>query len=575
MLADPERAAVLLPVVLLAALFLRWAVLPARHVPRFRIATMRLRLRLRLHPGRGFATLWHLWSAWGRFASFRESSRCRPGLTFWQRAWQTSAHSLYFGRAHLFHGVRAAIQECWTVVGRSRSGKSGWLAKVIIRWHGALVSASTKPDQYTRTSGLRARRGRPVYRFNPERVGGPGMGSTFWLDPIAGCEVPSVAMRHGTAFTDAVRTKGTEDGNFWSEQASVQLPALFCAAALGDLDLRAPHRWVLSGDTREAERILRANGRPEWAHSIAQMRGANDKTGATVRMVLNAALKFMQDPALAECVLPGPGEAFDIGAFLAAQGTLYMIADPRNDVSPVAPVFSFIANEIHWTASQLAARMRGERIDPPLLMALDEVTKLCPGLAVPSLVSDSGGRGITMVIACQGLAQIEERWGKPAMRMLLDTSAQAYLSGVQDPDTLDMAARLCDTATYHARGRKGETTDVPAATPGMIRRIPKRRALLLRGDCAPVIAHLPMAWHDWAYRWARIRRRLVAQVPPAPPVVRLPATARRSAVWGPPASKPAWLAPPPVREALPAGVTADRHQGAPEQPAPAYPWDQR
>jgi type IV secretion system protein VirD4 len=272
-------------------------------------------------------------------------------------------------------------------------------------------------------------------------------------------------------------------------------------------------------------------------------------------------------------VLPGPGEAFDIGAFLAAQGTLYMIADPRNDVSPVAPVFSFIANEIHWTASQLAARMRGERIDPPLLMALDEVTKLCPGLPVPSLVSDSGGRGITMVIACQGLAQIEERWGKPAMRMLLDTSAQAYLSGVQDPDTLEMASRLCDTATYRVRGREGETTDVPAATPGMIRRIPKRRALLLRGDCAPVIAHLPMAWHDWAYRRARLARRLVAQEPALPAVARQPVAApARSAVWGPAGTEPRWLAPPRDREALSfqaAPVAGDQAE------APAYPWARR
>ena len=177
-----------------------------------------------------------------------------------------------------------------------------------------------------------------------------------------------------------------------------------------------------------------------------------------------------------------------------------------------------------------------------------------PGLAVPSLLADSGGRGITMVIACQGLAQLEERWGKAAARTVLDTSNQAYLSGVQDPDTLDMASRLCDTATYRVRGRKGETADHPVATPGMIRRLPRRRALLLRGDCAPVVAHLPMVWHDWAYRWARLTRRLRAQVEPAPAEVRrLPAAADAGRRWGPTEAEPVWLAPrPTARRYLPA-----------------------
>jgi hypothetical protein len=154
-------------------------------------------------------------------------------------------------------------------------------------------------------------------------------------------------------------------------------------------------------------------------------------------------------------------------------------------------------------------------MDPPLLLQLDEVTRICP-IPVPALLADSGGRGITMMIACQGLAQLEERWGKAATRSVLDTSNQLYVSGIADPDTLKMASDLCDTATYRARGKDGEYADYPVATPGMIRRLPRRRALVLRGDCAPVITHLPMIWKDWRYRLARLRRRDVALlVPPA------------------------------------------------------------
>jgi len=514
LLADPARFAVVLAAVLSVLAFLQWAFVPRRHVPWFRVATLRARLRLRLHPGRGFACLPELWLAWGRLASFRESRRCRPGLSFWQRALRPASHSVFLGRAQYRHGLRAPIQENWTIVGRSRSGKSGWLAKVIIWFPGAVVSATTKTDLFMLTSGLRARCERPVFVFNPQRLGDARVRSTVRFDPVPGCAEESVAMRRGTALTDAVRVQGTEDDGFWNEQAATMMPALLCAADLGGLDLRTPNRWVLSGDTRDAERILRAHGRGTWADTIAQLRGEATKTGATVRMVLVSALRFMSDPALAECALPGPDGGFDIAQFLYRRGGLYLIADQRTDTSPVAPLFACLVGEIHWVASQLGSGMRGGRLDPPLLLQLDEVTRICP-IPVPALLADSGGRGITMIIACQGLAQLEERWGKAAARSVLDTSNQIYVSGIQDPDTLTMASGLCDTATYRVRGEQDKTADYPVATPGMIRRLPRRRALVLRGDKAPVITHLPMAWNDWRYRLARLRGREVARLRPA------------------------------------------------------------
>jgi type IV secretion system protein VirD4 len=501
-----------LMIALLALAFAHWAFVPRRHVPRFRVLTMRLRVRLRLHPGRGFAMLPELWLRWGRFASFRESRRTRPGLSLWRRALHPSAHAVYLGRAHYRHRLWQSIQENILIIGRSRSGKSGWLAKVIIRFCGPVVSATTKPDLFGLTSWLRWRLG-PVFVFNPQRIGRAPSNVRF--DPIPGCQDEMVAWRRGTAFTDAVRTKGTESGDFWSEQASLQLPAMFCAAALGGLDLTAVAAWVTSRDTREAEKILRAKRRELLADALAQMRGPADKTAATVFMVLTAALKFMPIPDLAQCALPGPG-MFDIGEFLASSGTLYLIADQRDEISPVAALFACLVGEIHWTASQIGSVMPGERIDPPLLVQLDECTRICP-IPIPALLADSGGRGITMLVAAQGLAQLEERWGKPATRSVLDTSNQMYVSGIQDPDTLEMASKLCDTATYHARGKQGEDADYPVATPGMIRRLPRRRALVLRGDCAPVITHLAMGWNDWRYRASRLRGRRVAPVMAAAP----------------------------------------------------------
>ena len=65
--------------IVLAAVF-AWAFLPARHLPGNRARHLRIRLHLRLHPGKGFAHVFSLWLRWGRLAVLRRSGRIRALL---------------------------------------------------------------------------------------------------------------------------------------------------------------------------------------------------------------------------------------------------------------------------------------------------------------------------------------------------------------------------------------------------------------------------------------------------------------------------------------------------------------
>ena len=110
-----------------------WAYVPHRQLPGNRVRHNRLRLRLRLHPGRGHATVFALWLHWGRFAAFRGSGRSRRSLSIRQRiAAGSLAYSIVVGRAHHRHGVRVPLEEHVLVMAPPRSGKTGWLARVII-----------------------------------------------------------------------------------------------------------------------------------------------------------------------------------------------------------------------------------------------------------------------------------------------------------------------------------------------------------------------------------------------------------------------------------------------------------
>lgn len=55
----------------------KWAWWPRRHLPRNRIRHQRIRLYLRLHPGRGHATLFELHRHWGRRACLRRAEMAR------------------------------------------------------------------------------------------------------------------------------------------------------------------------------------------------------------------------------------------------------------------------------------------------------------------------------------------------------------------------------------------------------------------------------------------------------------------------------------------------------------------
>ena len=169
-----------------------------------------------------------------------------------------------------------------------------------------------------------------------------------------------------------------------------------------------------------------------------------------------------------------------------------------------------MATEIHYIAAQMGQASPSGRLDPPLLMGLDEVTQICP-VPLPSWLSDSGGKGIQVVAVVHGEAQLTGRWGDHGRQVVLDTSSvKVFLPGITDVTTLDAAAKLCGQASWKVRGQDHATRH-DVATPDMIRQLPAGFALVIRGGCAPVIARLPRAWKNPAYRRARRLGQLPAE----------------------------------------------------------------
>ena len=212
---------ILLISVLLVLAMLRWCFAPHSRLPRFRVRYMRLRLHLRLHPGRGHASLFELWLRWGRFAAFRRSRRIRPSLSAGRRLTHPREHSERLGRAQYRHQVAVPLEEHVLIMAPPRTYKTALLASVVLHFPGPVVSTTTKHDVFQLTSGIRSRLG-PVHVFNPQQVG--GVLSTFRWNPVAGCADPATAIRRPTG--SRTRSTWRHRGRLVLDRQGIRLPAV-------------------------------------------------------------------------------------------------------------------------------------------------------------------------------------------------------------------------------------------------------------------------------------------------------------------------------------------------------------
>ena len=168
--------------------FARWAFLPRQRVPKHRTRHLRIRLRLRLHPGRGHATAFELWWRWSARAIRRSARRTRLHGVTWSVA---STFSVLVGFAHYRLRIRIPLDEHAVVLAPPRTGKSGWLAGVIMHYPGPVVSTTTKADVFSLTSGIRERR-----RSGPRVQSAAHRRRCFHLPVESAGGVPGTCDRH-------------------------------------------------------------------------------------------------------------------------------------------------------------------------------------------------------------------------------------------------------------------------------------------------------------------------------------------------------------------------------------------
>jgi hypothetical protein len=332
------------------------------------------------------------------------------------------------------HGKRvwASVEDSILLVGPPRSGKGLHVViNAILDAPGTVVTTSTRPDNLTATLRARQRIG-PVAVFDPQHLA-EGLPAGLRWSPVRGCEDPLTAMIRATGLASGtgLSAGGVEGGGFWEGKTRTALQALLHAAALDNRPPAELFRWTLD-PTAAAEAVAILTGSTVaaagWAESLEAMIDADPRTRDSIWQGVSLALSALADPRVLDAVTPRSGEHFDPEAFLTESGTLYLLATGAGAGASSALVAALVEDLIE-TARRMAARSAGARLDPPVLLALDEIGNLAPLPSLPTLMAEGGGTGITTMPVLQSLAQARDKWGENAANAIWDAAIVKIILG--------------------------------------------------------------------------------------------------------------------------------------------------
>jgi len=398
--------------------------------------------------------------------------------------------------------VIAELRHSLLVIGPPQTGKTTALAiPAILEWPGPVLATSSKSDVFEVTRAARLRRG-PVMFYDPT---GDTQASVGWT-PLAGVTDWASAQAAARGLLSAHGSvEGVSEAGFWQSSAELMLaPLLLAGAQQGGM--RDVVRWLDAGfeaDTEVAD-ILDAVAdelaRSAWRGVTAMEARTRTSVTATARTVLAA----WWDPRVLELARP----ELTPEHLLANRGSLFLVA-PAHDQERLRSVFAGIVSQMTRAVYDHRART-GRRLEPGLLVVLDEAAHIAPVRNLPELAATGPEPGIQLVSIFHDTAQITAAYGRRAATVMANHRARIYLPGIGDPDTLHQLSRsLGDTRLERrqtSRGPAGDTvttidTQRPLLPAHELRELPEGEALLVYGTLPPARLRL----RPW-YRDRQLRR---------------------------------------------------------------------
>jgi type IV secretory pathway TraG/TraD family ATPase VirD4 len=324
----------------------------------------------------------------------------------------------------------ASWEDTITAFMAPRSGKTTALSiPCVLSAPGAAVATSNKADLWAATAQQRAEAGNAVWLFDPQRI--TGARQRWWWNPLAGLATVEAAHRLAAHFVLTVDDNTKRD--LWGPAAQDLLCALFLAAASSGRSLRECSRWLADAGSPVPAELLDAAGFHALAASLRGAQHGAPETRDGIYQTARTAAKCLNDEEIMPWVTPPRRTVLpvlDPAAFASGRGTLYLLTESR---SAASPLIAALTDRV-MRAGRRQAERSGGRLDPPMVVVLDEAANICRIADLPELYSHLGSRAMVPVTILQSYQQGVAVWGEPGMAALWGASTKKVIgAGIDDP----------------------------------------------------------------------------------------------------------------------------------------------
>jgi type IV secretory pathway TraG/TraD family ATPase VirD4 len=386
-----------------------------------------------------------------------------------------------------------------------RAGKTTALAiPAVLDAPGAVVATSNKADLVEATAEARAAgTSERVWVFDPQHI--TSRQQTWWWNPLRGVSTVEEAHRLAGHFVQEVRgDRGERD--FWTSAAHDLLTGLLLAAALSGRTLVEVYEWLNDPVITAPAQILRDHGQAAVASSLTGRQNGAPETREGVYETARTAAQCLRDDQIMAWVTPPSAysglDEFIAHGFPTSRQSLFLLS--KDGAGAAAPLVAALVDRVMRQAVR-AAELAGGRLDPPLVVVLDEAANICRIADLPELYSHLGSRGVVPLTILQSYRQGTRVWGEHGMDTLWSASTVKIIGpGLDDARFVEDVSRLIGEHDVPVRtisrgdGRATESVALRrqrVLPPEQIRALPRGSALVLATGCRPAMLTL-QPWYS-------------------------------------------------------------------------------
>lgn len=359
---------------------------------------------------------------------------------------------------------------------------------------GPVIATSNKADLWSAIATVRAERtGGTIWLFDPQHI--TYQPQSWWWNPLA--RLATVEDAHRLAGHFVLTVDDGQKKDLWGPAAQDLLCALFLAAATSGRSLHHVARWLDEPAVPTPIELLQDAGFHLMASSLKGTQNGAVETRDGIYQTARTAAKALRDQEILAWVTPDRDlPVFDPDAFAASRDTLYLLS---KSLSAAAPLIAALTDTT-MRAAERRAEQAGGRLDPPLIVALDEAANICRIADLPQLYSHLGSRGIIPVTILQSYEQGVTVWGEPGMAALWGAATRKLIGvGIDSPRLVRDLATLIGQHDVPVRsitysdGRASEQISLrrqEILEAADIRALPTGTALLLATGTKPALIRL-------------------------------------------------------------------------------------